>query len=522
MQALANVSQAAYDQPMKPVKMRSILAVFFVAFGVFLASTPAIAAPDQDQRAQTLRVAVTAFPPNAADVRKSVSIFATYTWSPVLEALTTFAEDGTLMPELATSWRQKTPTRWVFELRQDAKFSTGRALTAQDIVENVKLLSDVDPVGRLLDYVAGATALDAHTIQIDTRAPSAVLPREISAMYIIDPETWHKVGADVFSRAPVGTGPFKVVRWGAEKIDYVANPHSWRPPKVKALEIRNVAESTVRLQALITGQTDVAIGLGPDEKPTIESAGGYLHIRRPIDAMSIAFIIGAGHPADDVRVRRALNYAVDKESIANVILQGLSRPATQGAVEGLLGYDPTLKPYPYDPAKARALLKEAGFEKGFTLNTEVIISANPGDAAIYQYVADNLAAVNVKMNLIAIPTAQMVRVVNQGEWKGDSFSQIFGAWPAFDPLRTIRLHSCLWPKPWFCDKSISETLKTAQSAPTLAERARLTTEILRFYHDQATTLLLHEVPVTDGVAKRVKNYAPQKAKINYETIELAN
>ncbi len=486
--------------------------------GVLATAPPALS--------QTLRVAVTAFPSGGPDPRKSVSIFATYTWSPMYEALTTFAEDGTLIPELATSWEQNTPTRWIFKIRENVKFSNGRPLTAADIASNIKLLKEGDGpqqvLARLLDMVADAKALDAHTVQVDTTTPNAALAREISALYIVEPDLWHKLGPDGFSRAPVGTGPFKLKRWALEKIEFEANPLSWRVPKVKALELRNVPESTARLQALMTDQIDIAIGLGADERPAIESADGRLHTRNPIDVMTIAFVIGQGHAADDVRVRRALNYAVDKEAITNIILQGTSRPATQGAVAGLLGYDPALKPYPYDPTKARALLKEAGFEKGFTLNTEVITSANPGDGLIYQYVANNLADVNVKMNIISIPTPQMARVINQGEWKGDSFSQIFGAWPAFDPLRTIKLHSCLWPKPWFCDPGITETLKAAQSAPTLEARARLTTDILRFYHDQATTLMLHEVPMTDGVAKRVKNYAPQKAKINYETIELAN
>lgn len=475
---------------------------------------------------QTLRIAVTAFPPGGADMRKSVSVFATYTWSPMYEALTTFREDSTLIPELATSWTQTAPTRWVFILREGVKFSNGRDFTAQDVVENLAFLKEGDgpqqATARLLDSILRVRALDAKTVEIETSSPNAILPRELSALYIVEPELWRQLGPDGFTRAPVGTGPFKLKRWGAEKIEYEPNALSWRAPKIKALEIRELSESTSRLQALLTGQADIALGMGPEERPVIEESGGRIHKRQPIDVMSIALVVGEGKPVDDVRVRRALNYAVDKDSIANVILQGLSRPATQGAVEGLLGYDPNLKPYPYDPAKARALLKEAGHEKGFTLNTEVIVSSNPGDALIYQYVASNLAAVNVKMNLISIPTPQMVRVINQGEWKGDSFSQIFGSWPAFDPLRTIRLHSCLWPKPWFCDQGITQTLKAAMSAGDLTERARLTTEILRFYHDQATTLLLHEVPLTDGVAKRVKNYAPQKAKINYETIELVD
>jgi peptide/nickel transport system substrate-binding protein len=473
---------------------------------------------------QTLRVGVAAFPPGGPDPRKSVSVFATYTWSPMYEALTTFAEDGTLMPELAVSWQRASPTSWTFTLREGVRFSNGRPLTAQDIADNIAALKQGDgplqPIARQLESISAARALDARTVLVETAQPNAILPRELSALYIIEPDLWRKLGPVGFTRAPVGTGPFKLTNWGEAKIDYAPNALSWRPPKVKALEIRELAENTGRLQALLSGQTDIAIGMGPDERPDIEAAGGRLHRRQPQDVISLAFILGQGGPVDDVRVRRALNHAVDKDSIANVILQGFTRPATQGAVEGLLGYDPDLKPYAYDPAKAKALLKEAGYEKGFSLDAEVIVSSNAGDGATYQFVATNLAAVNVKLNLITVPTPQMMRIVNQGEWKGEAFSQVFGSWPTFEPLRTLRLHSCLWPKPWYCDQAIMPTFKAAMAAPELDERARLTSEVLRFYHDQASALMLHEIPLLDGVAGRVKNYAPQKGKINYETMEL--
>jgi peptide/nickel transport system substrate-binding protein len=466
---------------------------------------------------QTLRVAAVAFPPSGPDPRKSVSVFATYTWSPMFEALTTFREDGVLTPELATAWERTGPTQWRFVLRDDVKFSNGRALTAQDVVANLAWLKtqegSLTPMARQLESITGSRAVDARTLLVDTALPNAILPREISALYILDP-------ASIKDGPLIGTGPFKLKKWSDAKVDYEPNSLSWRPPKVKALEIRELAESTARLQALLTGGADVAIGMGPDEQPMIQAAGGRLHQRAPIDVITITFVIGQGKPTDDVRVRRALNYAVNKDAIANVLLQGLTRPATQGAVAGLLGYDPELKPYPYDPAKAKALLKEAGFEKGFALDVEVIVSSNAGDGLIYQFVAENLAAVGVKLNLISVPTPQMMRIINQGEWKGDAFSQVFGAWPTFEPLRTLRLHSCLWPKPWYCDAGISTVIKTALASGDLEEREKLTRDVLRFYHDQATTLMLHEIPLIDGVSKRVKNYAPQKGKINYETIEV--
>jgi len=245
-----------------------------------------------------------------------------------------------------------------------------------------------------------------------------------------------------------------------------------------------------------------------------------MHQRRPIDVMSLTLVVEKGRPANDIRVRRALNHAVNKQAISDVLLQGLTQPATQGAVRGLLGYNPDLDTFPYDPEKARALLKEAGYEDGFELDVEVIIGSNAGDAAIYQLVASNLAEVGVTMNVITIPTSQMVRIILQGQWRGDGFSQIFGAWPTFEPLRTIRLHSCLSPTPWYCDERIMPTYQAALETPDLNERINLTQEVLAFYHDQATAVLLHEVPLMDAIGPRVVGYAPNKGKLNYETMTL--
>ncbi len=219
-------------------------------------------------------------------------------------------------------------------------------------------------------------------------------------------------------------------------------------------------------------------------------------------------------------MRRALNHAINKQAIAEILLSGYTRPATQGAVRGLLGYNEDLSPYPYDPDRARAMLAEAGYGDGFDLDFEVIVGTNASDSAIYQLVASNLADVGVTANIITIPTSQMVRIILQGQWRSDGFSQVFGSWPTFEPLRSLRLHSCLWPNPWYCDERIMPTFNAALAAPTLDERAKLTGEVLAFYHEQATTLLLHEVPLLDGIGPRVEGYAPNKGKLNYDTVML--
>jgi peptide/nickel transport system substrate-binding protein len=470
----------------------------------------------------TLKLGVVAFPPAGPDPRKSVSAIGAYTWSPMLEALTAFTETSELVPELALSWSAPTPTTWILKLRPGVRFSNGAPMDAAAVAANFAWMLTAEGkssvVGRSIESLSGARAVDPLTVEITTSTPDAILPRELATFYIVEPRQWNALGPEGFAKQPIGTGPFVLESWGPARIVYRANPASWRKPKLDRLEILNLPDLTPRVQAFVTGRIDIAIGMGPDEQAQIEAAGGRLHRRAAMDVMSIVFVIGQGKPTDDLRVRRALNYAVNKEAITEVLLHGLTEPAGQGAVRGLFGYNDAVAPYPYDPAKARALLKEAGFAAGFTLNTEIIVSQNANDAAAYQMIATDLAAVGVKMNLTPIPLPQMMKVINQGEWRGDSFSQIWGAIPTFDPLRTLRLHTCLWPKPWFCDRSATAKLEAAIAEFDEARRAAMIRELMAFYHDQATALYLYELPILDAVGKRVRNYAPQRSRINYETI----
>ena len=474
--------------------------------------------------ADPLRVAVQALPVSDGDPHRSVSVFSTYSWSPIFETLTTFKEDGELVGELAISWKKIESNLWHFNLRKDVVFSNGRPLTAEDVIRTLEYLRTphglTAAVNRDISVIESAYAVDQYTLVIKTNSPTAILPRLMTPLYIVEPDYWRTVGPEQFAQEPIGSGPFAVVSWQEGRVNYRASPLSWRTPEIESLELIFLPERTSRLQGLLTGGIDVAIGMSPDDQSILESAGGRLHQRQSIDVISITLVIEDGRPVSDVRVRRALNYAVNKDAIADVLLSGYTRPATQGAVRGLFGYNPDLDTYPYDPDKARQLLSEAGYGDGFKLDVEVIIGSNASDSAIYQLIAANLADVGVDMRIIPIPTSQMVRIILQGQWRGDGFSQIFGSWPTFEPLRTIRLHSCLSPNPWYCDESIMPTYLAAVRAESLEERAALTRDVLAFYHDQATAILLHEVPLLDGVGPRVANYAPNKGKLNYETIRL--
>ena len=475
-----------------------------------------------DAMAQTARIAVVSLPPNKGNPYRSSAVFSTLSLGALFEPLVQFDQDRALSPFLADSWDMTSENTWTFTLKPDLSFSNGRALDATAVAATLNYLASDEALGasvaRDVRSIERADVVNDRTVQITTKWPDAALPRYLTTVSIVEPDLWADLGPDGFASAPVGSGPFVVEDWSSAEIRLRRNELSWRPPQLDTLEIIELSEGTSRLQGLLTGQIDIAIQINPEDQALIERAGGTMVVRAPLDVITLTYVIGEGHPVDDLRVRRALNLAINRQAIVEVLLGGHTDAASQPAVNGVMGHDPSLPPFGYDPEQARALLAEAGYPDGFDLTLEVIIGSNVNDAAVYQQVAADLAAIGVTLEISSIPTTQMVRVILEGEWRGNGFSQIFGAWPAFDALRSIRMHSCDWPQPWFCEPSLTPLYEKARTAPSITERESYTRELVNAYRELETALYLYEIPLFDGVGPNVTNYSIWPGRIDYASL----
>ncbi|MBL8645337.1 MAG: hypothetical protein JNK21_15500, partial [Rhodospirillaceae bacterium] len=226
-------------------------------------------------------------------------------------------------------------------------------------------------------------------------------------------------------------------------------------------------------------------------------------------------------PLKDVRVRRALNYAVDKEAIVANLLAGKAPVATQTAPVNAFGFDPTIPAYPYDPAMAKKLLAEAGYEKGFAMVIELYAGNSSFAPLVYQKVASDLANVGVKMDVRMVPIPKYAQGLHQGTWDGTGIGIDYNSSPSLDPLRGFMRHSCLWKAPWYCDETIMPLLKQALGTFDLDKRRELTRQVLRHQRDQAPGILLHDYIRFDGVAKRVKNFSINIGYVPYADIEIS-
>lgn len=466
---------------------------------------------------QPIRIGVAVFPLAQGNPFRDVIAPRTLPETALFDTLTRMTSAGELQPQLALSWHAEDPLTWVFELRPNVRFSNGKTFSAASMVAVLELLQAPSAAGfsirRELLSIKQAVAIDAHTLKITTHYPDLMLPRSLSALRIPEPELWQALGAEGFAQQPVGTGPFRVKEWSANRIHLVPSEDSWRPA-ASAVEVVLVPDPATRVQALLSGAVDIAVGVGPDDVGAIVGRGGRSHVEVGGRVMHLAFVTVQDSPLQDARVRRALNFAVNRPLIAATILAGATVPASQAIPRQAFGYDPELEAYPYDPKVAKALLAEAGFADGFKITATVAVGSSPVDESYYQAVAQDLRRVGVRLQLQRIAVAKLVQYIYEGGWPGEAFGMDYGTEPSLDGLRPFWLHSCLWQQPWHCDSAQVPLIEAAQKEFDPQRRTALIRELVLRHHQNPPGIMLFEVPRFDGIAKDVRGYSTGPAWID--------
>ena len=474
------------------------------------------------------RIALSAAPPSKGNPFSSSGTTPRFLLTAIYDQLTDIDNNGQVIPELAVSWEAKSPTEWHFKLRPNVFFSNGESLNARTIVSMFDHIRD-DAIKALYWFreskrYPNVEVIDDMTVAFHTEFPNAMAPAYLSSLFIVPEKHLKNVGLAGLTTDPIGSGPFKLSEWQPEKIRLTASKTSWRAPKVAVLEALIVPDSFARIQALITGQVDVAVAISTDQIGMLEAAGHTVKMRNP--TRLLIFTLKANDkksPFSDIRVRKAFNYAVNKEIITNVLLAGLVAPASQPATKFAVGYDPKLKPYPYDPAKAKKLLKEAGYEDGVDFTIESPSGILPNDTAILQQIASDVAKVGMRMRVKLITYPQLVRRSTLGDMEGEGFLMDFTNRysDALRPLLNAN-HACTGSGSWFCDQTIQPIIDKAEKTFDMAERISLSRQVIKYYRDVAQSLFLFPVVGIDGVHKRVKTWKPRNDRFMYHLIEVAN
>jgi peptide/nickel transport system substrate-binding protein len=446
----------------------------------------------------------------------------------LLDGLTQLQRNGTLEPALATSWALTSPTTWVFKLRADVTFHNGAPFNAESVVAALDFIkSDAAQslfVSRDVVTIAGWRAIDPLTVEITTTRPDPILPNRMAGVMIPEPGAWAALGPEGFADAPVGTGPFRPLDWrrGTGRLALVAVPTSWRASSsVARVDITVLTDVTARLQAMLSDQTDIAVNLEPDQLDILREAGATVHILPAPHILSVALrnVRDDSTPLKDARVRRALNLAVNKELMTKAVLGGYGVVASQITTSSIPGYNPNLKPIPYDPAAAKQLLAEAGYGDGFELEIGVFSGQVPGDTSIFQMMRQDLAAVGVRATLRSLSMADMMKRLVTGQWNGlDVMPTTISSARLGDALQPIEQLSCGAPAQMFCAPELTDLISRSSLELDPARRVALMQEVVGRFHDLAPVLLLTEYVSFTGTSPRIKTYAARANGVKFESV----
>jgi peptide/nickel transport system substrate-binding protein len=372
-----------------------------------------------------------------------------------------------------------------------------------------------------MSQVVRAEPIDDLTVRVHLSEADGLFPLHAASWRVPAPKAYAETLRDVFDAAPVGTGPFKVVDWIANKVTMTANRASWRPPKLDGLEIVEAPDETARLQTFLSGAAAFVMGVTPENRAEIEARGGKMVTRKTLMVHFYGYNTTRETPLKDPRVRLALNLSVNRDAITKTVLLGSTVPASQLAVPGTFGYADELKPYPYDPARAKKLLAEAGFPKGLSLTLGMASGLRPSDAANAQQAAEDLAKIGVKLTIRANIQQKQQLDMFTGKLGVDLFTMFTRS---VDAMADYRHRTCLHPVParlpFHCDPAIVDVAKSATAETDLVKRAALYRQVATMEHDSPAGLILWQGAEFDALSPRITGYDPAYDLLRLDEIDL--
>ncbi len=443
---------------------------------------------------------VVGFPPKAVHIA-------------LFDTLTRFNNKMELEPALATSWHLVNDTTWEFKLRPGVKFNTGEEFDANAVKFTIERLIRVNREARSRnDSVVRAESVDPLTVRIFTKAPDPLLLRNLTVMYIVPPKYIAQVGDAGFVRQPVGTGAYRFKQYQSGSfVELEAAPNSWRgSPRLKHITIREITDAAVRTAALSTGEVDIAWNVPVDSVDSLRQAGFDIPNARLARTFALILDPIRDTPVRDRRVRQAIAYAIDKEGIVKNIMRGFGRvPDGQLVGPDAFGYHPSLKAYAYDPAKAKQLLREAGFPNGFTTTMATTAGVNPNDKQIGEALAGYLSQVGMTVEHKIVEFALYIDYVFKPTGRPPLFLYGPDYYPAMDPNFQILFFASSHQTQRYNNPRFDELFAQSRKEMDAKKRQELLYRIAELMHEDLPVLPLVHMPLILGMNKRVQGFVPR-------------
>jgi peptide/nickel transport system substrate-binding protein len=427
---------------------------------------------------------------------------------------------GKVGPSLATSWRNLDDTTWEVKLRQGVKFHDGSPFTARDVKATFDRV--LNPELKLTARgnhakIKSVEVVDDYTVRFKTDGPYPLFVERLTAQVMQSGKVIKEKGHEWMQENPVGTGPYKLVKWN-KKQDHllVRNDDYWgAKPAFKYVRVRIIPEQATQIAELISGGVDVIKAVPPDQMDVINKSGGARTSTSPILRTAFLQFDQAGrtgkNPFQDRRVRQAANLATDIDAIIKHVLNGLGDRTATTINPMAFGFDPSVKPYRPDPPAAKKLLAEAGYpngvEVGFLQTAPIVEPALPQTS---EAITADLAKIGLRTRKRYVgEIGPFVNQVRDGKAE-PMFEWSWGYYSVFDADAILYdVMKCGEPYSYYCNKELDDLILQGRSTLDAKRRTEIYAKAQRLLLDDAAYLYKWGLRGVWGISNRVDYEAPR-------------
>jgi peptide/nickel transport system substrate-binding protein len=424
-----------------------------------------------------------------------------------------------VMPHLALSWKALDDVTWEVKLRQGVKFHDGSPFTARDVKATFDRV--LDPTKKMTARgnhakIKSVEVVDDHTAKFHTDGPYPLFVERLTAQAMASEKVIKEKGHEWMQEHPVGTGPYKLVRWNRKQEHLLErNDAYWGPkPHYKFVRIRIIPEQATQIAELISGGVDIIKAVPPDQMDVINKSGQARTSASPILRTAMIQLDQAArsgpNPFTDKRVRQAANLSADMDGIIKHVLNGLGDRVSTAVNPMAFGYDPNLKPYKQDTAAAKKLLADAGYPNGVDITfNEGPPTVEPGLRQTSEAIVSDMtkAGFRVKRNYIGDNTVVVARI--RENKAGPMFDFSWGYYSVFDADAILHdIFKCGEPYSYYCNKELDDLIIQGRSTLDQKRRADIYVKAQKVLYDDAGYLFKWGLRGVWGVSNRVEYQAP--------------
>ncbi len=435
-------------------------------------------------------------------------------------------EESEIVGDLAESWEQTSDTEWKFKLREGVKFHDGSELKAGDVKFSLERAKGMPRVKQFVEQIESITVEDDYHLTLHLSVPYAPLLSALSHTGTsIVPEALVTAQGDAFWENPVGSGPMKFVEWAPndhytlERFD----DYFKGAGKTNTLTVRVMPEGGARTIALETGEIDMSVAVDAADIVNVDKSPDLTALQKTSIAVEYVAMNCEKEPFNDPRVRQAINYAIDRQPIIDVVLEGRGKAANSVINANIPGYSADIPAYETDIEKAKALLAEAGYADGFTAALFASGDVRNREAQIIQA---QLLEIGVQVDIQLYEWGAFLDAINNGEhdmflssWSNATLDPDGSVFPLFHS----RNFGATGNRAYYADEEVDAILEAAQAESDHEKRMQLYKDIQLKLHEDAPWAPIFYGTTCTGVRADLQGFVMYPAAANhYENLHYAN